>query len=79
MDSHRKKLTSPATTDESSCVAVNAPSDVLTPEKRSLCMSSICGRDTKPEILLRKACWRLGMRYLLHTKLPGRPDFVFPR
>jgi DNA mismatch endonuclease, patch repair protein len=42
-------------------------------------MSSNRGRDTKPEILLRKACFALGMRHRLNAKLPGRPDFVYPR
>jgi DNA mismatch endonuclease (patch repair protein) len=42
-------------------------------------MSRNSGRDTKPELKLRKACWALGMRYRLNVKLPGRPDFVLPR
>jgi DNA mismatch endonuclease (patch repair protein) len=42
-------------------------------------MSRNCRRDTKPEVLLRKACWATGMRYVLNAKLPGRPDFIFPR
>lgn len=42
-------------------------------------MSRNKGRDTKPEVTLRKACWALGMRYVLRSKLPGRPDFVLPR
>lgn len=41
-------------------------------------MSRNRGRDTKPEVLVRKACWAIGMRYTLNAKLPGRPDFVFP-
>lgn len=53
--------------------------DVLTDEQRRLCMSRNQGRDTKPEIALRKACWALGLRYRLNAKLPGRPDFVLPR
>ncbi len=52
---------------------------MLSAAQRSLCMSSNRGRDTRPELLLRKACFALGMRYRLHTGLPGRPDFVFPR
>ncbi|MBI5617507.1 MAG: very short patch repair endonuclease [Gammaproteobacteria bacterium] len=37
-------------------------------------------RDTKPEMLLRRALWRAGYRYRLHVSgLPGRPDLVFPR
>ena len=56
-----------------------SPRDVLTPVQRALCMSRNRGRDTKPELILRKACWAEGMRYRLHAKLPGRPDFVVPK
>lgn len=42
-------------------------------------MSRNRGRDTKPEVTLRKACFALGLRYVLGAKLIGRPDFVFPR
>jgi DNA mismatch endonuclease (patch repair protein) len=36
------------------------------------------GCDTRPELLLRRALWRLGARYRLHVAaLPGRPDVVF--
>ena len=52
--------------------------DVLTPAQRSFCMSRIKGKDTKPEIQLRKALWALGYRYRLHYKLSGKPDIVFP-
>ncbi|WP_455975362.1 very short patch repair endonuclease [Methylorubrum populi] len=54
--------------------------DVLTPEQRRLNMSRIRGRDTKPELLLRKNLHAAGFRYRLHAReLPGRPDIVFPR
>lgn len=53
--------------------------DVLTREQRSFCMSRIRGRDTTPEVLLRKALWARGLRYRLKTRLPGKPDLVFPR
>ena len=54
--------------------------DVLTPEQRRLNMSRIQGTDTKPEILLRRALHRCGLRYRLYSRdLPGRPDLVFPR
>ena len=54
--------------------------DVLTPEQRRLNMSRIRGRDTKPELLLRRALHARGFRFRLHRKdLPGRPDLVFPR
>jgi DNA mismatch endonuclease (patch repair protein) len=54
--------------------------DVLTPEQRRLNMSRIRGRDTKPEMLLRRALHGRGLRFRLHRRdLPGRPDLVFPR
>ena len=41
-------------------------------------MSKIKGKDTKPELLVRRLTHRLGYRYRLHRKsLPGRPDLVF--
>lgn len=55
-------------------------SDVVSPEKRSKMMSGIRGKDTKPEILVRKALFKKGFRYRLHlTGLPGKPDLVFPK
>lgn len=53
--------------------------DVLTPAQRSHCMSQIRGKDTKPELLLRKALWVLGKRYRIRSRLPGCPDVVFPK
>lgn len=53
--------------------------DVLTPAQRKYCMSRIRGKDTKPEIVLRKLLWAAGCRYRLKNRLPGRPDIVFPR
>jgi len=51
--------------------------DVLTKKQRSYCMSRIRGRDTKPEIAVRKILYNLGYRYRLHKKqLPGCPDIV---
>jgi DNA mismatch endonuclease (patch repair protein) len=52
--------------------------DVMTPEQRSHCMSHIRGRNTKPEVVIRKRLWAKGLRYRLHSDLPGRPDIVFP-
>lgn len=51
--------------------------DTLTPEQRKRCMSRVKGKDTKPEVKLRKALWRKGLRYRLGYKLPGKPDIVF--
>src|SRR5450759_5051369 len=53
--------------------------DVHTAAQRSYNMSRIRGSDTGPELLLRKAMWRLGLRYRLKAGLPGRPDMVFPK
>jgi len=41
-------------------------------------MSRIRGRDTKPELVLRKAVWAQGARYRLASALPGKPDLIFP-
>lgn len=42
-------------------------------------MAGIRGKDTRPEVQLRKALHRRGFRYRLHDRrLPGRPDLVFP-
>jgi DNA mismatch endonuclease (patch repair protein) len=41
-------------------------------------MSRIKGQGTKPEKLLRKALWSVGLRYRIKNKLPGRPDIIFP-
>ncbi|WP_440947866.1 very short patch repair endonuclease [Methanosarcina sp. T3] len=54
--------------------------DIFSPEKRSKIMSSIKGKDTKIEIILRKKLWHNGIRgYRVHFKLPGKPDIVFPK
>ncbi|TAW73058.1 DNA mismatch endonuclease Vsr [Rhizobium ruizarguesonis] len=53
--------------------------DIVSPEKRSQMMSGIKGKNTKPEIAVRKALFALGWRYRIHYKrLPGKPDLVFP-
>lgn len=42
-------------------------------------MSLVRGKDTKPEMIVRRLVHGLGYRYRLHVKdLPGRPDMVFP-
>lgn len=54
--------------------------DVVSPETRSRMMSGIRGKDTKPEVLVRKALHARGFRFRLHVSdLPGRPDIVLPR
>jgi DNA mismatch endonuclease, patch repair protein len=42
-------------------------------------MAGIRGKNTKPEIFLRKALHAEGFRFRIHTALPGRPDMVFPK
>ena len=52
--------------------------DVLTAEQRQFCMSRIRGKDTRPEMVVRKMLHALGYRYRLHVRgLPGCPDLVF--
>jgi DNA mismatch endonuclease (patch repair protein) len=54
--------------------------DIVDKETRSRMMSGIRGKNTKPEILIRKGLHALGFRYRLHSsKLPGKPDIVLPR
>lgn len=54
--------------------------DIWSKEKRSAVMSRIRSKDTKPEVMLRKALFALGFRYLIHNKaLPGKPDIVLPK
>lgn len=54
--------------------------DIHSPEVRSYNMSMIKGKNTKPEMLVRKYLFSLGFRYRLHEKkLPGRPDLVLPK
>ena len=42
-------------------------------------MSGIRGKDTKPELIVRRFLHREGLRFRLHAKLPGKPDLVFPK
>ena len=51
--------------------------DVLTIAQRHRCMSAIKGKNTKPELLVRKFLVNRGFRYRLnHPRLPGHPDLV---
>ena len=53
--------------------------DTLTPEQRSERMALIPGKDTRPEMRVRRLAHGMGYRYRLHrSELPGRPDMVFP-
>ena len=54
--------------------------DIVDVATRSRMMAGIRGRDTRPEIALRRALHARGLRYRLHDrKLPGTPDLVFRR
>lgn len=54
--------------------------DIVGPEKRSEMMSGIRSKDTKPEIIIRKALYALGFRYRLHNKnIIGKPDLVLKK
>ncbi len=54
--------------------------DVVSKHKRSEMMAGIQGKNTKPEMVIRKKLHSLGYRYRLHyKKLPGNPDMVFPK
>lgn len=52
--------------------------DHVSKEKRSNIMKKVRGKNTSPELLVRKIIYSLGYRYRLHGKdLPGKPDIVF--
>ena len=55
-------------------------SDIVDKVTRSRMMSGIRGKNTKPEIFIRKGLHALGFRYRLHSpKLPGKPDIILPK
>ena len=54
--------------------------DVHNRETRSFNMSMIKGKNTKPEIIVRKFLHKNGFRFRIHyPKLPGKPDIVLPK
>ena len=54
--------------------------DTITPDARSRNMARIRGRDTGPEMRVRRALHAAGFRFRLHRRdLPGKPDLVLPR
>ena len=56
------------------------PLDVYDRQMRSQVMRKVRSKDTKPELKVRRALHRMGLRFRLHRKdLPGSPDIVFPR
>ena len=51
--------------------------DVFSPEKRSAVMRRVKGKDTSPELKVRRLLRRMGVGYRLHrADLPGKPDIV---
>jgi DNA mismatch endonuclease (patch repair protein) len=54
--------------------------DRISPERRSANMAAIKGKDTKPEVAVRRFLHALGYRFRLHAKrLPGRPDLILKK
>lgn len=54
--------------------------DLMTPEQRHRCMAAIKGRDTRPEITVRRFLFAKGLRFRVnYTRLPGKPDIVLPK
>lgn len=54
--------------------------DIVSREKRSEMMAGIRSKNTKPELMIRKALHVLGFRYRLHsTSIPGKPDMVLKK
>lgn len=54
--------------------------DRLTRQDRSRIMSRVRGKDTLPELVVRRMAYSLGFRFRLHRKdLPGSPDIIFPK
>ncbi|MEH0153597.1 very short patch repair endonuclease [Limibacter armeniacum] len=58
--------------------------DKFSPEVRSRIMASIKGKDTRPELIVRRYLHRHGFRFRLHGRyrgkvLPGKPDIVLPK
>lgn len=53
--------------------------DTIVPSLRSVVMSKVRSKNTRPELIVRKLVFGAGYRYRLHVKtLPGSPDLVFP-
>ena len=54
--------------------------DIVDKQTRSRMMSGIRSKNTKPELLVRRLLHQRGFRYRLHdSRLPGKPDLVFPK
>ena len=54
--------------------------DTVSKSVRSRVMAAVKGKDTGPEMIVRRMVHAMGFRYRLHvSSLPGKPDLVFPR
>ena len=54
--------------------------DIISKEDRSRNMAAIKGKDTKPEMIIRKYLFSKGLRFRVHVKkLAGSPDIVLPK
>lgn len=54
--------------------------DKITPAARSALMSRVRGKNTGPELTVRRLLHAMGLRFRLHRRdLPGTPDIVLPR
>jgi DNA mismatch endonuclease (patch repair protein) len=52
--------------------------DCFAPAKRSAIMRAVKSQDTRLEVTFRSKLWAKGLRYRLKSRLPGKPDLVFP-
>ena len=53
-------------------------SDCFAPAMRSEVMRAVKGSNTRLEVAFRSMLWAAGLRYRLSSRLPGKPDLVFP-
>ena len=53
--------------------------DHVTKARRSAMMGAVRAKHTTPEMIVGSAAHRMGLRFRLHGKLPGKPDMVFPK
>ena len=54
--------------------------DVMTKQQRHNCMARIKGKNTKPELIVRRFLWSHGLRYRInYSRLPGKPDLVLTK
>jgi DNA mismatch endonuclease, patch repair protein len=77
--SKRPNPSKACSTSRSHVWSVGGAADNMAPEHRSHTMASVRGRDTAPEMVVRRIAHQLGFRFrLCRRDLPGCPDLVFP-